>query len=89
MHHTSILELAPDSAFTGLYVPPPLNQVAFVRGELVKFIKKGLESFPATAKLTKISPEVVPVLVQLKQFWKCKREPSLKPSLWALQAPVG
>lgn len=60
MHHTSILELAPDSAFTGLYVPPPLDQVAFVRTELEKFMKKGLKSFPANAKLPKISPEVVP-----------------------------
>ena len=60
MHHTSILELAPDSAFTGLYVPPPLDQVAFVRTELEKFIKKGLSSFKDKAKLPKITPEVIP-----------------------------
>jgi nucleotide-binding universal stress UspA family protein len=60
MHHTSILELAPDSAFTGLYVPPPLDQVAYVRTELERFIKKGLKSFKGDVKFPKITPEVIP-----------------------------
>jgi nucleotide-binding universal stress UspA family protein len=60
MHHTSILELAPDSAFTGLYIPTPLDQLAYMRKELEKFMNKALNAFKDKTGLPKITPEVVP-----------------------------
>ena len=34
MHQTSVLELAPESAFTGLYIPSPIDQVSYLKKEL-------------------------------------------------------
>jgi nucleotide-binding universal stress UspA family protein len=45
MHHASILELAPDSAFTGLYVPPPTDQLEYTRKELNRFTDKALKGY--------------------------------------------
>lgn len=60
MHHTSILELAPDSAFTGLYVPPPADQISYAKSELEKFLKKATASFKGKLDTDLISSEIVP-----------------------------
>lgn len=60
MHQTSILELAPDSAFTGLYVPAPADQVAYAQKSLNSFVKKAVSSFKGKFDESKISSEIVP-----------------------------
>jgi nucleotide-binding universal stress UspA family protein len=47
MHHSSILELAPDSAFTGLYVPPPVDQLEYSQRELNRFTDKAMKGYEA------------------------------------------
>lgn len=60
MHQTSILELAPDSAFTGMYVPAPVDQVAYAKKSLDNFIKKAMSSFKGKIDTSKVSSEIVP-----------------------------
>ncbi len=60
MHQTSVLELAPESAFTGLYIPSPIDQVSYLKTELEKFVKKALRSFSSKTKDEFISSEIVP-----------------------------
>ncbi|HPH81728.1 MAG TPA: universal stress protein [Flavobacteriales bacterium] len=60
MHQTSVLELAPESAFTGLYIPSPIDQVSYLKKELDKFIKKALRSFNSKTDGSFISSEIIP-----------------------------
>jgi nucleotide-binding universal stress UspA family protein len=60
MHHSSILELAPDSAFTGLYVPPPTDQLEYTRGELNRFIDKALKGYESKWPKETIHQLVIP-----------------------------
>jgi nucleotide-binding universal stress UspA family protein len=60
MHQTSILELAPDSAFTGLYVPTYVDQLQYSKNALSKFRKKALAGFKGKADESMIEAEVVP-----------------------------
>lgn len=60
MHQTSILELAPDSAFTGLYVPAPLDQVEYARKRLAAFVSLALRSFPNSNLRDRVKSEIVP-----------------------------
>ncbi len=60
MHQTSILELAPDSAFTGLYVPTTGDQIDYAKNALSKFRKKALSGFKGKADESLIEAEVVP-----------------------------
>jgi nucleotide-binding universal stress UspA family protein len=62
MHQTSVLELAPDSVFTGLYIPAPMDQVSFLKKELEKFTKQALRSFKGKTDGGFISSEIVPGL---------------------------
>ena len=60
MHQTSVLELAPDSAFTGMYVPSPIDQVSYLKGELDKFIKKAVKAVSGVKDDSFISSEIIP-----------------------------
>ena len=60
MHQTSILELAPDSAFTGIYVPTSADQLEYAKSSLSKFRKKALAGFKGRADESMIEAEVVP-----------------------------
>jgi nucleotide-binding universal stress UspA family protein len=67
MHQTSILELAPDSAFTGLYVPTYVDQLEYSKNALSKFRKKALAGFKGKAD------ESMKLFLALEQwilFWK-------------------
>jgi nucleotide-binding universal stress UspA family protein len=60
IHQTSVLELAPDSAFTGLYMPSQADQVQYLKAELDKFVKKSLRSFKGKIDEKFIKSEIVP-----------------------------
>lgn len=60
MHHSSILELAPDSAFTGLYVPPPADQLEYTRGELNRFTDKALKGYETKWPKENIRQLIIP-----------------------------
>lgn len=60
IHQTSVLELAPDSAFTGLYMPSHEDQVDYLQGELNKFVNKLKRSLKLPADNKMISAEIVP-----------------------------
>lgn len=60
IHQTSVLELAPDSAFTGLYMPSQADQVDYLQNELSKFISKARKSLKIPAGSKILSAEVVP-----------------------------
>jgi nucleotide-binding universal stress UspA family protein len=60
IHQMSILELAPENAFTGLYVPPITDQVGYALGELQKFIKKAVATFSKKVDEKIINSEVIP-----------------------------
>ncbi|MCB0820842.1 MAG: universal stress protein [Bacteroidetes bacterium] len=60
IHQTSVLELAPDSAFTGLYMPSQADQVDYLQNELSRFISKARKSLKIPAGSKTLSGEVVP-----------------------------
>jgi len=60
VHQTSILELAPDSAFTGLYIPSETDHIGFLEKELHKFVKKAVSSFKGKFNAKNIQSEIVP-----------------------------
>lgn len=60
IHQTSVLELAPDSAFTGLYMPSHEDQVGYLKAELDKFIRSSLKAYKVKYDLNKIKSEIVP-----------------------------
>jgi nucleotide-binding universal stress UspA family protein len=60
IHQTSILELAPDSAFTGLYIPSETDHLGFLDKELSKFVKKAVTSFKGKFDVKNIKSEIVP-----------------------------
>lgn len=60
IHQTSVLELAPDTAFSGLYMPSHEDQVGYLKEELDRFIKRALKSYKDKYDLSKINAEIIP-----------------------------
>lgn len=60
IHQTSVLELAPDSAFTGLYMPSQSDQVHYLNIELDKFVRKSLRPFKGKIDENRVKSEIVP-----------------------------
>jgi len=59
IHQTSVLELAPDSAFTGLYMPSQSDQVHYINVELDKFVRKSLRPFKGKIDENRVKSEIV------------------------------
>lgn len=59
IHQTSIMEVSPDAAFTGLYIPAPENQMNFLEKELQKFVKKAVKSFGKTLTSAQVDSMLV------------------------------
>ncbi|MEX1188344.1 MAG: universal stress protein [Bacteroidia bacterium] len=60
VHQTSVLELAPDTAFSGLYMPSQADQVGYLKAELDKFLNKTLRSFKGKYDPKKVKSEIIP-----------------------------
>jgi nucleotide-binding universal stress UspA family protein len=60
IHQTSILDLAPESTFTGFYVPSPIDQIGFMKTELDKFVNRAINTSSSKINKTSISTEIIP-----------------------------
>ena len=55
VHQTSILEMAPESTFTGFYVPSPIDQIGFLKTELDKFLNRAMNTSASKINKTELS----------------------------------
>lgn len=60
IHQLSLLEVTPDTTFTGFYIPVASDQVGYAEKELVRFIKKALVPFKGKGAEKWIKSEVIP-----------------------------
>jgi nucleotide-binding universal stress UspA family protein len=60
IHQTSVLELAPESTFTGFYVPSPIDQIGYLKSELEKFVNRAINTIASKINKTSISTEIIP-----------------------------
>jgi nucleotide-binding universal stress UspA family protein len=60
VHQTSILEMAPESTFTGFYVPSPIDQIGFLKNELEKFVNRAINTSASKINKSAITSEIIP-----------------------------
>ena len=60
IHQTNILDLAPESTFTGFYVPSTIDQIGFMKTELDKFVNRAMNTSSSKINKTSITTEIIP-----------------------------